>query len=142
MAKTEQTAKKQSRTAHLKDHQWKKGESGNPKGRPPGTYTALSSLLREKLIEITDPETQKTVAMEVVEKWVNNVKGGKEKSLEMMLDRTEGKVTEHIITESTGAIVVAEAKGKTNKQIAVLARQALRQQIKSMHANKEPKKED
>lgn len=47
---------KNSRTAHLAPYQYKKGQSGNPGGRPAGK--SLKQYTREKLAAMTDEERE------------------------------------------------------------------------------------
>ena len=52
-AKTEQ---KQSKTDHL----FKKGQSGNPNGRPPGSGISITTEIKRRLSQFSDPEKKRT----------------------------------------------------------------------------------
>ena len=47
------TGKKQGKWYPPEDHQWKKGESGNPNGRPAGSVS-ITAEIKKKLQEIPD----------------------------------------------------------------------------------------
>lgn len=47
--------KKQQNYDWLKPHQWKKGQSGNPKGKKPGTKS-LKTFVREYFEQLDDEE--------------------------------------------------------------------------------------
>lgn len=68
---------------------WKPGQSGNPKGKPPGTLS-LVSLLKRKLAEV--PEGQKLNFAELfIQKYVKEALGGKGEMLKDAFDRIDGK---------------------------------------------------
>ena len=75
---TEKTVTKQY--DHLKEHQFKKGQSGNPNGRPKGTRSIPDMLLKIGAEEGTK-DGQFEYALE-----------GKSWAVEFLADRTEGKV--------------------------------------------------
>jgi hypothetical protein len=52
-----------------KNHRWKKGQSGNPKGRPPGhrnLAAALSAVLHEQVSVCANGEEQEMTKLEAV----------------------------------------------------------------------------
>ena len=74
---------------------WKPGESGNPKGRPKNSVTAM---LKE-----TTPETSKKIAKKLTDLAVE----GDLKAIDMFIDRTDGPVNK-------------ESQGNTYNDIKVL----------------------
>lgn len=53
-----------SKGEHLKEYQWKKGESGNPNGRPPGAISVIKRV-REKFAD--NPEAFEAFIAEYIE---------------------------------------------------------------------------
>lgn len=75
----------------LRAHQWKKGQSGNPLGRPVNALS-LTALLNKKLTD--HPE----LADAVVNALINLGRSKDIRAIEMTFDRIDGKVAEtHII---------------------------------------------
>lgn len=76
----------------------KKGHTLNPAGRPKGARS-LSTILKEYLINTSrktaDGDTV-TLAEGVMRKLVDNALRGKEKSIEILLERVDGKVDSNI----------------------------------------------
>ena len=81
--------------------QWKKGQSGNPKGRPKKGET-LTDLLKEYIVQLTDVEAggkvskveiKKAFIMKVVQKAIND---GDVNCMRMIWDRLEGMPVKHI----------------------------------------------
>ena len=70
---------------------WKKGESGNPAGRPPKNLS-ITSLVKE-LLE-TEDATGKTNAELIAEAIIELAKKKDLPAIRELLDRIEGKVTE------------------------------------------------
>lgn len=78
---------KETRGQHLKPHQWKQGQSGNPKGRPVKNLS-LVSLVKEHLE--SHPEDAKAVAIALI----SMAKGQDMRAIAELLDRVDGKVAE------------------------------------------------
>lgn len=82
-------------------YRWKKGQSGNPGGRPKNE--SLLSILRRKLQE---EHNGKTLAEIVVEALLKGAVQGKPEHLKELLNRVEGKVTDkHELTGAEGGPV-------------------------------------
>ncbi len=81
------------RLANLKP--FKKGQSGNPKGRPKSL--TLSEAYRRELAKIdpADPQ-QRTFAEMLAERTVSKAKGGDVAALKELTDRAEGKAKQTI----------------------------------------------
>ena len=72
---------------HLIKHQWKKGQSGNPKGRPINPLS-LTALLNKKLSE--NPKD----AEAIVNALIALGRRGEMRAIEMSFERVDGKVAE------------------------------------------------
>lgn len=68
---------------------YKKGQSGNPKGMKPGTFSLLV-LLRKKLQEIPEGEKASN-ASKALDEYVRQLKAGKTELLKDVLDRFDGR---------------------------------------------------
>jgi uncharacterized protein DUF5681 len=84
-----------------KAHQFKPGQSGNPRGRPKGaknTDTIISDLLQKKLVLREGGGARKiTIHEAIIRKFVENALNGNSKSATFILDRHEsaqGRATE------------------------------------------------
>jgi len=95
---------------HNKDnivpHEFKKGESGNPAGRPTGTRN-LSTILREMLEEDIDVvidgvKTKKQFKDAIIRKLLQKANGGDLRAIEHIMDRMEGKTTSHMDVTTKG----------------------------------------
>jgi hypothetical protein len=78
-----------------KSHQWKKGQSGNPSGRPKSK--TLSNAYRNKLEEVVpnDPEGR-TWAELIAEAQVRDAVRGNVQAAREIADRTEGRARQSI----------------------------------------------
>ncbi len=96
-ATAQQSKNKQGRADHLKPHQWKPGQSGNPKGRVKGpSLEERFLLLLEKKI---DDSSDKTRFDSLVDAIYDEGVGGNSKIMSEIMDRlwaktlkVEGKV--------------------------------------------------
>ena len=85
---------------NISKHGFKKGESGNPNGRP-RKLPELDKLLAEVLGEDPDDPEAKSAAKEVFEKLIATAKKGNVQAQIAVLDRAYGKPKQQ--TELTGA---------------------------------------
>lgn len=78
-----------------KSHQWKRGQSGNPSGRPKSK--TLSNAYRNKLEEVVpnDPEGR-TWAELIAEAQVRDAVRGNVQAAKEIADRTEGRARQSI----------------------------------------------
>src|SRR4030042_3519824 len=91
---TDKAERKQRRLANLKPV--KKGQSGNPKGRPPGSLS-LISLLKQELAETIKSRTgeEMEIARALMKKLVQRALTEDDiKAIKEILDRVEGKPRE------------------------------------------------
>lgn len=79
---------------------WVKGQSGNPKGRPKGTKL-LGPVLRRVLEEAGAKTGQPNYEL-VARKLVTLAIAGELDAIKVVLDRVDGRVTEHLDHTSDG----------------------------------------
>ena len=90
---TDKTVAKQH--DHLKEHQFKKGQSGNPNGRPKGSRSIPDMLL--KIGSEQGTKNGQYSKLEVVLRRVfEYALEGKSWAVEFIADRTEGKVRQEL----------------------------------------------
>jgi Family of unknown function (DUF5681) len=90
-----------------REHQFKPGQSGNPGGRPKGSGVtgALRALLEQA-------HNGKAIQDLLAERWLKEALSGKPVHLQMLLERTEGKITEkHQVKTEPVRIMLTDAKG-------------------------------
>jgi hypothetical protein len=72
-----------------KEHCWKKGQSGNPKGRPPGhrnLAAALTAILHERVTQPVDGEDREMTKLEAVTRQlVDRALGGNPRLIDALL---------------------------------------------------------
>tara|TARA_R110002012_G_scaffold79909_3_gene202952 strand:+ start:3618 stop:3980 length:363 start_codon:yes stop_codon:yes gene_type:complete len=78
---------------HLKGHQWPKGTSGNPKGRPQGSVS-LTTELRRRLNEGDDGHK---LIQALIGKALQLALQGDYKFFNLILERIDGKVVDKVI---------------------------------------------
>ena len=80
---------------------WKKGESGNPNGRPP-VADSLNNILRERLEEV-DPDAGITNKEVVASELLRLGKAGNLSAIQYIFDRVDGKpaqtIDQHVYQE-------------------------------------------
>ena len=87
---------------NIKDHKFKKGESGNPKGRPEGTLNAKTII--KKWLEAKDKFRNPITGEEehlsqydiIAIQQIAKARKGDTKAFEAVLDRVEGKPKQEI----------------------------------------------
>ncbi len=89
---------------------WKKGQSGNPKGRP-RKADCLTSLLKEEIEKIDPDDQQKRTHKElIVIATMALAKKGNATALKEVWERMDGKVKDKLeIQDSPNAILLAKA---------------------------------
>ncbi len=92
---------KQPNNKNLNRGRWLKGESGNPKGRPPKDVCITSRVKELLLRDAGDGKTYADLVAQVivdglVDKAINLKNGINVPLIRELLDRTEGKVTQPI----------------------------------------------
>jgi len=81
--------------AKMAEHKWKKGQSGNPKGRPLKGL-AITDLLKELLDTPLGEKTRRELIMDnVIEMALNKDRW----AIEFITERTEGKALERVETK-------------------------------------------
>ena len=110
----EKVSKKHQPSAEFKRRQWKKGQSGNPKGRPVGSVN-LTNRIRMAVEQVvqkatSEDERDKTVGDLLVESAIEAAKKGNHHFFKEIIARTDGKVADHVIIESTKRVIAEETQ--------------------------------
>ena len=91
--------------ANLRPIPWKKGQSGNPKGRPKMKNICLTHIIKELALEIPGftiedgSPNQANNMLLLVQKLYEKTRKGDLKAIEMVLDRTDGKVLSSLLVQ-------------------------------------------
>jgi hypothetical protein len=85
--------------ARLRPYQWKKGQSGNPGGRPKKLTCKLEQLLDKK---IPGDKTGKTYAEALIEQMLHRAMKKSDFLIREIFDRVEGKVPRALTAEDHG----------------------------------------
>lgn len=83
--------------SHLREHQWTKGKSGNPKGRPAGR--TVWEAIQHKLEEPDPDEPDKSITETLAERFIEMLLDGDMRAWTEALNRLEGKVTDRVSLE-------------------------------------------
>jgi Family of unknown function (DUF5681) len=95
-------------------HRFKKGQSGNPGGRP--KCAEISSALRAKLkSETTKKLKGRTYAEKLVDEWVEQGLDGNVSAISAIADRAEGRPAVTIVGDGRPDAVTLLIEGMTNK---------------------------
>jgi hypothetical protein len=109
--------------AHLAAHQWKKGQSGNPGGRPKGT--SITAHLRELLEQ---EHHGKPIARLLAERLTKEGLQGKLGHVKEILDRTEGAAKQTVEVQGAamggGLIVLVPPEGASDAEIDRMGEEA------------------
>jgi len=81
--------------------QWKKGQTGNPNGRRGAARDILNKILDSEV----DDKTKREM---LLNKLVNMANRGNLAAIKEVLDRTEGKSTEYVVTEESKPIRILD----------------------------------
>ena len=107
--------------AALEKGKWKKGQSGNPTGKKGPQFTPILRKLLDKKFKMDDPitgeETERQLKELLALQWVANCLQGKERSLEMMLNRVDGAIEKSIKLETTDSMQVNLIKEKIRENL-------------------------
>ena len=101
-----------------KGRQWRKEQSGNPKGRPP---LAITSLIREMLDEQADyiapgaAPSDKTWRQLIAKAILYHAAKGNPVMIRELLERLEGKITQPVVGEGGGPVVIKVVYDNGNK---------------------------
>tara|TARA_R110002020_G_scaffold316911_1_gene532544 strand:- start:79 stop:444 length:366 start_codon:yes stop_codon:yes gene_type:complete len=85
---------------HLKRFQWKKGESGNPTGRPKGSVS-LETELRKRL---SDGEVGDRIVQDLIDEAIRQALAGEYKFFNLIWERMDGKVTDRVSIQAEAPI--------------------------------------
>jgi hypothetical protein len=85
-----------------KTHRWKKGQSGNPGGRPKKLH--ITKMFEQVLAKAKNRNDIKKALLETL----TSTGMAKVLMLREMAERTEGKVTQEVDMNVTGTVVLAE----------------------------------
>lgn len=97
---------------HLREHQWKPGQSGNPNGRPPSRRFKRALM---KLLEAAESGETPEFSVDMIAKALfKAAKEGNVQAIREFADRVDGKVAQPIVgstdPEDGGAILVNTIK--------------------------------
>lgn len=89
--RAEESAERPGPADHLRAHQWKKGQSGNPGGRPKGE--SITATLR-RLLE--QEHNGKTIQEILAERVIREAISGKYSFAKELLDRVDGRPAQKV----------------------------------------------
>lgn len=108
---------KRATTEHLKPHQFKPGQSGNPKGRP--RHKSLVEILRDELAKIDGPHGE-TNGEQMIHRLVQHAIHGNIRAAQLVLEYTEGKPEQPVRMIEDKVRQLARDAGLPEKRVLVL----------------------
>ena len=117
---TDIAEKQPTKERYNKGKQWgkpfAKGQSGNPKGRPPKDLT-LTSIIKDLLEKPCPHDSSKTWRYALAEQWLEQCYRGNPQLIKELIDRLEGKVVQPLGGEGGGPIrfVIGNGNGNGHK---------------------------
>jgi len=100
-----------------KKTQWKKGQSGNPAGKPRGSKH-FKTLLKEALM-LAD-ENGERIDTKIIKQLLSKASKGDLKAIEMVMDRTDGKVDAHVKVDGDIEVTHGLSQEKKDKLRSLL----------------------
>jgi len=112
--KSSKAGKKDDPIPQLRAYCWKPGQSGNPGGRPKGSYSIMAKI-REVLRmpyprgDGEEPTPDYTVRDEIAHIIIEKAIKGGFPFVKELIERVDGKVPDHVVVESTKRMVAQES---------------------------------
>lgn len=110
---------------HLQKHWWKKGQSGNPAGRPKGSISMthqLRRMLEEGVVVKRNGKRKNvTTAEQLLEVAVKAARKGKFNFFKEIFDRMDGKVPDHVIMDATKRVIKQEAESIAAEMLQLMS---------------------
>jgi len=110
---------KPGRADHLKAHWWKKGQSGNPKGKPKGAISLTAQLRRLMQQNVRVRKNGRiyttTTGEQLLQMAMHAAKAGKFSFFKEIYDRMDGKVSDKLIVQTTKKMVIEELNNISGK---------------------------
>ncbi len=121
----EEAKPKKRDTSHLKQYQWKPGQSGNPLGKPPGSGSVVK-WLKERLAgpALRRPDMFASLAQELANMILKHASRGNYNFVQLLLDKAESKqLTEEEVAQHVENVFNIVTKYVTDKEaLANIAR--------------------
>mgnify|MGYP003644974581 CR=1 FL=1 len=89
-----------NKAEHLARFRWKKGESGNPSGRPKGSVS-LEAELRRRL---SDGEEGERLVQGLISQAIRQALGGDFRFFNLIVERLDGKVADKVYLQNDGPL--------------------------------------
>ena len=87
-------------------HRWKKGESGNPNGRP-SVSKSLTEKLRKMLAQKSKFDIDMTREDKIWDTCIRQAEGGDDRARQFIMERAYGRVPDKLITrDDTDGLII------------------------------------